>query len=72
MHPILAQTRKTIQNVVRVLGFISGGVAAIAPIGVVFFASVGVALACFMVWIWLDDLDEPDDISLWPPHDTSK
>jgi len=54
------------------VGYIAGAIAVIAPIGVIFFVSVVVGLACFAVWILLENLRDSGELTMWPPGNPPK
>jgi hypothetical protein len=72
VHRLLAQTRQAIQTVCKVVGYIAGAIAVIAPIGMIFFVSVMVSLACFAVWILVENLGDSGNLTMWPPSNPPK
>jgi hypothetical protein len=72
MHRLLAQTRRVIQTVCKVVGYIAGAIAVVAPIGAIFFVSVVVGLACFAVWILLENVGDSGDLTMLPPSNPPK
>jgi hypothetical protein len=72
MHRVLAQTRQALQRVVKVVGYIAGGIAIIAPLGIIFVVSIAACLACFLVWILLENVGDSSDLTMLPPSNPPK
>jgi hypothetical protein len=66
MHKISLQVRDVLQKVAKVVGFLAGAVAVIAPLGLILFGSAAIAFACFVLWVSLDGMEDPENISLPP------
>jgi small-conductance mechanosensitive channel len=72
VHPLITQTRRALQSSVKVVGFITGMIAIFAPLGIGLFISAGLTLACFFLWLWLDEVGDSENVTLWPPGSAPK